>query len=301
MGRSGHVYILVSPKSELIKIGGTDFPPSKRIKEINCSIPYSELGPWNLVDFRQVTDWRKVETHLHFAFRSLRDNSVAGANELFQVSPQRVSALLSRLDPELILKRPTIDRMFQDTEFSAFVLRFFAFTGLLNWIDIQGAWTFVLFPGTVGGRYFTINVGRHEVAYSTLPPGGFDKPIHAIVMDRLIYDFPDVERWVKSREGQFADDPYASALSRSVSVSFYGDFAEALEFLQLHGVRRALIAYWTEALIGLKERGSMSLFSKFHNWNAVAEIRARLIGAVPADQALPAIPLSVASPVVENL
>ena len=170
--------------------------------------------------------------------------------------------------------------MFQDTEFSTFILRFFSFTGLLNWIDIQGAWTFVLFPNTVGGRYFTINIGGHEVAYSTLPRDAPNKPVHAIVMDRLIYDFPNVVRWAKARDGVFKDDLYSSAFSRSVSIAFYGDFTEALPFLQMDGVRRALIAYWAEALIGLKERGSMSLFARFHNWNAVAEIRARLIGAV---------------------
>jgi hypothetical protein len=188
--------------------------------------------------------------------------------------------MLNQLDPEVILKRPTIDRMFQDVEFSAFILRFFAFTGLLNWIDVQGAWTFVLFPSTVGGRYFTINIGRHEVAFSTFPRGVSHKPIHAIVMDRLIYDFPNVKEWARTRDGGFGDDRYASGLPRSVSVWFCGDFAEALTFLQLDGVRRALIAYWTEALLGLKERGSLSVFSRHHNWNAVAAIRARLIGAV---------------------
>jgi hypothetical protein len=279
-GQSGHVYILVSPKTDLIKIGGTGSAPMKRIAEINASAPYRALGPWSLADFREVTDWRKVETHLHFSFRSRRDTDVVGANELFHAAPQLISAKLNELDPQLIVRRPTIDRMFQDTEFSAFILRLFAFTGLMNWIDVQGAWTFVLFPRTGSGRYFTINIGRHEVAFSTLPRAAAHKPVHAIVMDRLIYDFPKVARWIEAHEGDFEDDPYESALPRSVKVAFYGDFAEALAFLQLDGVRRALIAYWAEALVGIKERGSMSPFSRYHNWNAVAEIRARLIGAI---------------------
>ncbi len=57
----GHVYILVSPVCEYVKIGGTDYMPLKRIKEINTSESYKSLGPWSLHDFRQVTDWRKVE------------------------------------------------------------------------------------------------------------------------------------------------------------------------------------------------------------------------------------------------
>ena len=47
---------------------------------------------------------------------------------------------------------------------------------------------------------------------------------------------------------------------------------------KLDGVRRALIAYWAEGLTGLNERGALTMFSRFHNWNAVAEIRDRLIG-----------------------
>jgi hypothetical protein len=201
--RIGHIYVLVSPKSEFVKIGGTDYPPNKRIKEINGASPYRELGPWHLADFRQVTDWRKVEAHLHYAFRSLLVIEVSGQKELFRVAPQLVSAKLSGLDPELILKRPTIDRMFQDNDCANYILKLFAFTGLLNWLDIQGSWTFVLFPNTAGGRYFTINIGRHEVAFSQLPENASVNFWHSIVMDRLIYDFSKVRDWVKQHGGRF--------------------------------------------------------------------------------------------------
>jgi hypothetical protein len=80
--------------------------------------------------------------------------------------------------------------------------------------------------------------------------------------------------------GDFHDDSYASALPRSVSVNFKASFDGAMNFLKLDGVRRALIAYWAEALIGLQERGSSSMFARYHNWNAVAEIRGRLITTV---------------------
>ena len=98
-----------------------------------------------------------------------------------------------------------------------------------------------------------------------------------ILVDRLILDFKDVENWVSSRNGQIQNDAYASALPRSTSIMFEGDFEDAQNFLKLDGVRRALIAYWTEGLIGLKERGVLSVFSKHHNWNAVAEIHSRLM------------------------
>jgi len=31
----GHLYVLASPKCEYVKVGGTDYAPMKRIKEIN--------------------------------------------------------------------------------------------------------------------------------------------------------------------------------------------------------------------------------------------------------------------------
>jgi hypothetical protein len=43
-----------------------------------------------------------------------------------------------------------------------------------------------------------------------------------------------------------------------------------------NGLRWALIAYWHEALIGLKERGSGSIFSKYNNWNAITKIKKRM-------------------------
>jgi hypothetical protein len=272
----GYVYVLVSPRSEYIKIGGTDHPPMKRLRQINITEPYRSLGPWTLFDFRQVTEWRKVEHHLHYAFRSRLVADIEGQKELFSLQPQQAKRKLEALDPGLLVKKPVVDRMFQDTELSTYLLRLFASTGLMNWLDVQGAWTFALFPGTGRGRYFTINIGPHEVAYTSLARG-WPTPTHAIVMDRLIYDFPVVKRWVANHEGNFRDDAYSSALPRSVSVCFGGSFQDATTFLSLDGVRRALIAYWSEGLIGLKERQVASVFARYHNWNAVAEIRARMI------------------------
>ena len=63
--RRGHVYILTSPNCKYIKIGGTDYPPMKRIKQINSSQSYKEHGVWSLHDFRQVADWPSMESNLH--------------------------------------------------------------------------------------------------------------------------------------------------------------------------------------------------------------------------------------------
>lgn len=86
-----------------------------------------------------------------------------------------------------------------------------------------------------------------------------------IVLDRLIYDFPKARDWVNGRAGLIREDVYASALPRSVCIEFEGSFEDAREFLELDGVRRALIAYWMDGLMRLKEKGSASFFARFHN------------------------------------
>lgn len=58
---------------------------------------------------------------------------------------------------------------------------------------------------------------------------------------------------------------------------FEGNFFDAVEFLELKGVRRAIIAYWTESLIEMQERGRLSLYARNHNWNAVAELKKRIL------------------------
>jgi hypothetical protein len=272
----GHVYVLVSPVCEFIKIGGTDYAPLKRIKEINSCEPYKSLGPWSLHDFRQVADWRKVEYALHYTFRGRLVKSIAGQRELFAISPVEVSKHLDQIDESLVLRKPKVDRMFQDHEFAGFLAKLFRYTAILNWLDLQGAWTLSLFPSTSGGRYYTLNIGSHEVAFATAP--STDRlPVHMIHMDRLVHDFDGVRSWVRSRSGELVDENYATGLARSTSVFFKGNFGTAEEFLGLNGVRRAIIAYWTEALINLQERGSTSLHAKHHNWNAVAELRKRIL------------------------
>lgn len=272
----GHVYVLVSPICKYIKIGGTDHPPLKRIREINSCEPYKGIGPWVLHDFRQVSDWRKVERRLHYIFRSKLVRSLAGQRELFATTPIEASAKLNdEVPPDLLLRKPKIDRMFQDEELANFLGKLFRSTTILNWVNLQGAWTFSLFPRTMGGRYYTINIGPHEVAFATTASRG-DYPIHMIHMDSLVRDFKEVSRWVKARSGGFESDNYDAGLDHSTSIFFQGAFNAALEFLSLPGVRRAIIAYWTEALIGLQEAGTVSTYAKHHNWNAVAELKSRI-------------------------
>jgi len=237
----GFVYILTSPNTECIKIGGTDYPPAKRIKEINQSEPYKSLGPWSLADFRQVQDWRKVEYSIHYSLRSHLNLEIDRQKELFRISVHEASEILNSIDPEQIVNKPKVDRLFQDDLLLDYVTKLFIFTGLMNWLNIQGSWTFALFPSTSGGRYFTINLGPHEVAFSTI--GKRDqKQVNMVLVDRLVLDFGEVINWISAHNGSITVDHYVTALPRSTSLVFEGDFNDALEFYSLDGVRRALIA-----------------------------------------------------------
>lgn len=273
--KQGYLYILTSPNTDCIKIGGTDYPPIKRIKEINQNETYSNLGPWSLADFRQVKDWRQLEYNIHYAFRSKQNKDIEKQKELFHLSVFEASTYLNTIEPDQIVYKSKIDRMFQDQLFLEYIVNLFKFTGLLNWMDIQGAWTFVLFPSTSGGRYFTINIGPHEVAFSTLGKKDTSQ-LNMILVDRLIFDFGDVVNWIYDHNGSIAVDHYTTALPRSTSLQFEGSFEDALEFYSLDGVRRALIAYWNEALIKLKEKNTISLYAKHHNYNAIAQIHYKI-------------------------
>lgn len=269
--KSGYVYILTSKNCESIKIGGSNYPPMKRIREINNTSPYKEYGIWHLQDFRQVNDWRLVEYNLHYQFRSFLNKEIANQKELFLVSWQTASNSLNQLDESFIVKKPKVDRMFQDNDFRTYLNDLFEWAGLNYWLDYQGAWSLALFPSTSGGRYFTLNIGRHEVAYSILPKKGA-AIIHMILLDDLIREYPEIGAFLEKHQGYFYETPYSSAMERSVCITFEGTFEVASQFLSLKGVRRALIAYWHEALFRLKSNNTSSVYSRFHDYNAVAKL-----------------------------
>lgn len=271
----GYVYILQSPNCNCIKIGGTDYPPLKRIKEINATEPYKSLGAWSLADFRQVTDWRTVEHNLHYQFRSSLNKEIQNQKELFHLSVAEASKALSALNLAEIIYKPKIDRMFQDDAFLSYIVRIFKFTGLIHWIEQQGIWTFVLFPSTNGGRYFTLTIGSHEVAFSTLSKK--DSPqMNMLVMDSLILDFPEVKKWIKNHNGNIKKTEYATALNHSVFIMFEGNFEDVAELFSLDGICRALIAYWYESLIKKSEEAKLSTYERYHNYNAVAKIMEKI-------------------------
>ncbi len=155
-------------------------------------------------------------------------------------------------------------------EVRLYLFKLFQLSGLFGNLDIQGAWTLSLLPKTKGGRWFTLNIGPHEVAFSTRKPDD-DKFEHYIVLDRLILDYPETIIWIGLRDGEVREAHYASA-EHAVTISFWDDFANAEKFFSLPGVRRALVAYWLEALADLRERQASSVYARYHSYDAVSEL-----------------------------
>ena len=97
----GFVYVLISPNSNCIKIGGTQHPISKRLKEINSTASYADHGPWELSDFLHVTNWQLVESQVHRHFKKKQVRDVAKTRELFNVPPHEARKQLRRTDTAL--------------------------------------------------------------------------------------------------------------------------------------------------------------------------------------------------------
>ena len=188
--------------------------------------------------------------------------------ELFFLSVKAASDALNDLDESLIIYKPKVDRMFQDEYLCSYLKNLFILSGITHWLEYQGAWTLSLFPSTDGGRYFTLNIGPHEVAFSTLNKKN-EQSIHMILLDKLILDFPETISWIE-QHGYIENSYYKTALPRAVSIFLNGTFDIALDFLKKDGVRRALIAYWHDSLFNLKDHNKSSVYARFHNYNAVA-------------------------------
>ena len=266
----GFVYVLVSPNSNFIKIGGTERPISERLRGINGTVSYSDHGPWELSDFLHVTDWRLVEGELHRHFQKHNVRDVVGTRELFSAPPHEARQKLRLTDVALRVDHEKTDDLFANRSVRLFLFRLFQLSGLFGNLDIQGAWTLSVLPKTKGGRWFTVNIGPHEVAFSTRKSAN-GKFTHFLVLDRLILEYPETIIWIGKREGSVQDAGYVGA-DRAVVINFDEDFANAEKVFSLPGIRRALIAYWAEALADLRQRNAKSVFARYHSYDAVSQL-----------------------------
>jgi len=280
----GFVYILVSPHSDYIKIGGTEVTLSDRIRDINANESYAAHGRWQISDFLHVTDWQLVEgsLHRHFEDRQIRD--VPGTRELFGVPPHEAREAPRKTDAALRVNNETTASAFHNVDLKLYLNQLFQLSGLFAHLDIQGSWTLSILPSTsTGGRWFTLNIGPHEVAFSTRKSTD-QKFSHCLILDRLILDYPEAIIWAGQRDGVVEKATYASA-EHAVGISFREDFASAEKFLKLPGVRRPIVAYWSDGLADLRERNVKSTYARFHSYDAVADLleysRATAKAAVP--------------------
>ena len=265
----GFVYILTSPNTQFIKIGGTAQSLAERLRGINGTESYAEHGPWEVSDFLQVTDWRLVESSLHAAFSEARITDIIGTRELFRIPPVTARDRLREVAPELRIGHAKTDTLFKSRNLHLYLHRLFEIAGLYGNLDIQGAWTLSLFPSTAGGRYFTLNIGSHEVAYSPREQRGSSCGRHVIVMDQLAGEFVVVRDWLKRYGGEIREAPYKTARNRAVALEFECDFARAETLFLVPGIRRAMVAYWADALSDLRERKALSVYERYHNYDAV--------------------------------
>jgi hypothetical protein len=265
----GFVYVLVSPNSNYIKIGGTERPISERLRGINGTESYSEHGPWELSDFLHVTDWRLVESEMHRHFKT-HNVRLAGAHELFDAPPHEARERLQSTNDSLRVDHGKTLELFSDRSVRLFLFKLFQLSGLFGNLDIQGAWTLSVLPRTKGGRWFTVNIGPHEVAFSTRKSMG-GQFTHFLVLDRLILEYPETVIWIGKRNGSVQDAEYVGA-DRAVVIHFEEDFANAEKLFGLPGVRRALVAYWAEALADLRQRDAKSVYARYHSYDAVSQL-----------------------------
>ncbi|HVA68856.1 MAG TPA: GIY-YIG nuclease family protein [Candidatus Binataceae bacterium] len=267
----GFVYILVSPNSSYIKIGGTEKPIRERLRAINGTASYADHGPWELSDFLHVTDWRAVEGGLHRHFQKKQIRDVDGTRELFKVPPHDARTRLRLTDVALRVGRERTEQVFKNADLELFLYKLFELSGLFGNLDIQGAWTLTVLSQTKGGRWFTLNIGPHEVAFSVRKAVD-NKFWHYLVLDKLILEYPDTVMWIGRHDGEAYEAPYRTARERALTINFLADFAEAEKVFNLRGVRRALVAYWFEALADLRERDVKSVYARYHSYDAVSEL-----------------------------
>ena len=268
---SGYIYALRSDACPFLKIGRTNTLPYRRLKELNASPNYGSLGPWEIVSYIEVLDEIVVETFLHRSIRDKHCRHYPGCNELFDLSPAAALELFNQVPAAEIRGFDRVARLHSTETLEAYLADIFRLSGLEHMLAQQGIWCLTMFPSTAGGRYFTINIDRHEVGFSSLPGRGLPAR-HMLLLDPLIEEYPDAISWLENHNGGVLDGEYASGLEGQFPILFEGKLEDAREFIALAGVRRALVAYWYDLLLQTAEAGRGSFFAKHHNLAAVQSI-----------------------------
>ena len=188
--------------------------------------------------------------------------------ELFNIPALEIRKAFRLIEPELRVGHEKTLELFKKRDLQLFLFKLFESAGLFGNLDIQGAWTLSLFPSTMGGQFYTLNIGPHEVAFAPILKGS-EVHDHHLVVDRLIRDYPEAIKWIHHNDGTIEVAPYATARDRAVTIQFRSNFPDAERFFAIPGVRRALVAYWSEGLAEMREQNTSSAFARYHNYDAV--------------------------------
>ncbi len=253
------------------KIGLTTTSPAQRIKEINRDSTYGPFGPWYEIDVRKVRSVTQVESSLHRHLRGKRSLSIPRAREVFEVARDEARAALSIIPESDLADSVPIHKLMVEPDFINYLMALFKNSGLENFRDIQESWTFSLFPKTAGGRFFTLNIDRHEVAFAQ-PLKDSEFRYFSIVVDESVRRDREFKKKLKPLAGTMSKTPYVSNWGSAISVNFAASFDEAARLFEVTAFRRALVGYWYDALLRMRDLGTRSLHAKHHNYGAVSEI-----------------------------
>jgi hypothetical protein len=269
--KEGWVYVLGSDTHPFHKIGITTTSPAQRVKEINRDSTYGPFGPWYEIDVRKVRNVTEVETSLHRQLQERRSLRIPRAREVFEITKDEARAALSTIPESDLADSVPIQRLMVEPDLIDYLMALFKNSGLENFRDIQESWTFSLFPKTAGGRFFTLNIDRHEVAFAK-PVNDSELHYFSIVVDCSVGRDREFKQKLKPLAGAIYRTPYLSNWGNAVSVNFEASFDEASRLFEVTAFRRALVAYWYDALLRMRDLGNRSLHAKHHNYGAVSEI-----------------------------
>ena len=267
----GFVYVLRSDRSQYVKIGRTTRSPQHRLREVNSQPGYVGAAPWTIVDWRQVDDCIAVEAAIHHLHARDRAVDCSPASELFSLAPEVArTSLVAVCEGHLIGSEP-IGRLRLNPALQNWLRLLGRESGLDGFLDLQGLWSLSLFPSTAGGRYFTLNLDRHEVAYSA-PIRGAGTDDHMLHVDELVWRDRTFRRWLRAHDGLALRGQYRSALPGSLTLHWTAPLESAGDVFDFSVVRRALLAYWMDRLLAMKQTATGSLHGKHHAYNAVSEL-----------------------------
>ncbi|WP_308917364.1 GIY-YIG nuclease family protein [Jannaschia sp. LMIT008] len=274
--RKGFVYVMRSPSVTWSKIGRSERAPHFRAKELTNDAVYGQLGPWEVVDYRHVIDMYETEATLHRHYDGCR-TTFGPARELFDVPVDRARETLIAVSAADLVKGDVVGRLRWEGDLARYLLRLFRETGLSQFLDLQEAWTLSVFTSTPtrgrsGGRLFTLNVGTHEVAFAKVPDAD-GRCETMLFVDELVWNEGDVRGWFERHGGGMDRTTiYASRSPRGLCLRWHATLTDSYEIFDLPMMRRGLIAYWYDRLLGMRDAGARSLHARHHNHNAVQEL-----------------------------